>query len=87
MISDSLKMKVFLMMPRWKYVNKSGDPDRRFKDNYEIPICLYQDMSFFSQSGLNERIQLSSRGPANDFKSAVLNLNSCLPKEVGSCAA
>ena len=71
----------------WKYVNKSGGPDRRFKDNYEIPICLYQDMLLFSQSGLNERIQLSSCGPANDFKSALLNLNSYLPKEVESCAA
>ncbi|MDH5931493.1 DUF4236 domain-containing protein [Vibrio splendidus] len=71
----------------WKYVNKSGGPDRRFKDNYEIPICLYQDMSFFSQSGLNELIQLSSRGPANDFKLAVVNLNGRLSKEVDSSAA
>ncbi|MGR5150109.1 DUF4236 domain-containing protein [Photobacterium alginatilyticum] len=71
----------------WKYVNKSGGPDRRFKDNHEIPVCLYQDMSLSSQSGLNELIQLSSRGPAKDFKSAVVNLTSRLPKEVESSAA
>ena len=25
----------------WAKVNKDGSPDRRFKDNYEIPVCLY----------------------------------------------
>jgi hypothetical protein len=25
----------------WAKVNNSGEPDKRFKDNYEIPICKY----------------------------------------------
>ena len=24
----------------WKHPNKSGGPDRRFKDNRELPVCL-----------------------------------------------
>ena len=25
----------------WKYVNKSGAPDKRFSDNRQLPVCLY----------------------------------------------
>lgn len=25
----------------WLYVNKNGGPDRRFKDNRQLPILLY----------------------------------------------
>jgi len=28
----------------WKYPNRSGGPDRRFKDNYEIPVCLFGEL-------------------------------------------
>ena len=37
----------------WKYVNKNGSPDKRFKDNYEIPICRYGTMLLQSNNGLN----------------------------------
>ncbi|MFZ2028919.1 MAG: DUF4236 domain-containing protein [Vitreimonas sp.] len=30
----------------WRYQNKNGDPDRRFKNNYQIPICLYEEVGF-----------------------------------------
>ncbi|TFW05584.1 hypothetical protein E4K72_11125 [Oxalobacteraceae bacterium OM1] len=43
----------------WRYVNKSGGPDRRFKNNRELPIALYEEISFRSASGLNEVYQLS----------------------------
>ncbi|MDJ0836820.1 MAG: DUF4236 domain-containing protein [Acidobacteriota bacterium] len=46
----------------WKYVNKKGGPDRRFKDNYEIPIARYETIYFKSSSGLNEMIQISMPG-------------------------
>ena len=65
----------------WKYVNKSGGPDRRFKNNHELPICLYQEMTFTGSTGLNELVQLSKRGPAEDFKNALSALATSLPKE------
>ncbi|MFP3435632.1 hypothetical protein SB781_38380, partial [Paraburkholderia sp. SIMBA_061] len=30
----------------WAHPNKSGGPDRRFKNNRQIPICLYEAMHF-----------------------------------------
>lgn len=43
----------------WRYVNKNGGPDRRFTNNYMIPIMQYTEMNFTSDNGLNEEIQLS----------------------------
>lgn len=55
----------------WKYVNKSGGADRRFKDNRELPICAYEEVSFTSPSGLNELIQVSRRAAGDQVAEAV----------------
>jgi hypothetical protein len=55
----------------WQYVNKKGGPDRRFKNNRELPICIYDQVSISSSSGVNEIIQLSRRGVSNAFAAAV----------------
>jgi hypothetical protein len=55
----------------WKYVNKKGGPDRRFKDNRELPICIYDQLAFSSVSGLNEVIQLSRQGVGSAFAAAL----------------
>jgi hypothetical protein len=44
----------------WRYVNKSGGPDRRFKDNRQLPICLYGELELKSSSGLNTVIMYSN---------------------------
>jgi uncharacterized tellurite resistance protein B-like protein len=46
----------------WQYVNKSGGPDRRFNNNRQIPICLYEELWLSSPTGLNEVIQISRTG-------------------------
>jgi len=38
----------------WYKVNKDGSPDRRFTSNYQIPIALYGELHYSSESGLNE---------------------------------
>lgn len=58
----------------WKYVNKRGGPDRRFKDNRELPIALYEDLNFTSDTGLNERIEISRVGHGDGFSSAIAML-------------
>jgi hypothetical protein len=58
----------------WKYVNKKGGPDRRFKDNRQLPVVLYDELHFSSSSGLNEIIQLSRCDVGAPFKAAVLGL-------------
>ena len=65
----------------WKYVNKSGGPDRRFKDNRELPICLYDEISLSSHSGLNERVQISQSNIAGAFAEAIFVLAKTMPKE------
>ena len=44
----------------WKYVNKSGAPDKRFNDNRKIPVCLYGKLFVRSDSGLNTEIMFSN---------------------------
>lgn len=44
----------------WQYVNKSGGPDRRFKNNRRLPICLYGELELHSSSGLNTIIMFSN---------------------------
>jgi hypothetical protein len=58
----------------WRYVNKSGGPDRRFKDNRELPIALYGEITFESDSGLNEVIQVSRLGVAERLVAALNEL-------------
>ena len=54
----------------WLYLNKNGSPDRRFKDNRQIPIYNYSRINFTSSTGLNEEIQTSKQNVGIDFKSA-----------------
>lgn len=44
----------------WRYVNKSGGPDRRFASNRQIPVCMYGEMDFTSVGGLNGIVHLSN---------------------------
>ncbi len=55
----------------WQYVNKSGGPDRRFANNRQLPICLYDELSFQTSSGLNETFQISRAGVGEGFAAAV----------------
>lgn len=43
----------------WQYVDKSGGPDRRFKYNRELPICLYGRLELSSSTGLHTIIMFS----------------------------
>lgn len=66
----------------WRYVNKNGGPDRRFKDNREIPVCQYEQVALRSDTGLNELLQVSRLGAAADFASAIARLSRIMPKEL-----
>lgn len=58
----------------WRYVNKSGGPDRRFNNNPRIPICLYDELHFRTASGLNEVLQVSRSGIGEGFAAAMRHL-------------
>ena len=51
----------------WQYVNKNGTPDQRFKNNKQIPVCLYGQVFLRSSSGLNVELQISNVQNTQDF--------------------
>ncbi|EOW6952979.1 hypothetical protein [Pseudomonas aeruginosa] len=55
----------------WKFVNKKGGPDRRFKNNRELPVVRYEEVQFSSDTGLLERIQISCVGRTSSFAQAI----------------
>lgn len=58
----------------WRYVNKKGGPDKRFKDNRQLPIALYEEVHFKSNTGLNEVINLSKQETSRAFSEAIAKL-------------
>ncbi|HCD2062530.1 TPA: DUF4236 domain-containing protein [Serratia marcescens] len=54
----------------WAKTNKNGSPDRRFKDNYQIPICIYGNITFHSQTGITEEYMVSNADAAQAFAEA-----------------
>ena len=62
----------------WRYVNKKGGPDRRFKDNPKLPIALYEEIYLQSESGLNELFQVSRTGTGDPFKDSIQRLASLI---------
>lgn len=68
----------------WQYVNKRGGPDRRFKDNRQLPIALYEQLHLQSESGLNEMFQLSKVGVGSELGEAVEQLASSIDSQTGS---
>lgn len=59
----------------WKHPNKDGSPDRRFRDNRQLPVCRYEAAHFRSGSGVNELVEFSKVGVVAPFASALR----CLP--------
>jgi hypothetical protein len=57
----------------WQYPNKSGGPDRRFKNNRQLPVTEATYIGLQSASGLNLAIQASSRQPTEDFVGSLRN--------------
>lgn len=55
----------------WAKTNRDGSPDRRFKDNYQIPICIYGNITFKSQAGVTEEYMVSNADAAQAFAETV----------------
>jgi hypothetical protein len=55
----------------WAKTNKDGSPDRRFKDNFQIPICGYAQITFRSQTGMMEDYMVSNADAAFAFVETV----------------
>lgn len=51
----------------WFKANKDGSPDKRFANNFQIPICLYGRIVLRTVEGLHEEYLFSDRGAAMAF--------------------
>ena len=58
----------------WQYVNKNGGPDRRYRDNRQLPIALYSEIYLRSKTGLNELIQVSKPDIGGNLKTSISKL-------------
>lgn len=55
----------------WRYVNISGGPDRRFKNNAQLPVALYSELHLWATNGLNAISQFSNPDAAQHFVQAL----------------
>ena len=54
----------------WAKCNKDGSPDRRFRNNCQIPVAHYGTLLFSSRDGLDVRYICSNAKSAEDFVKA-----------------
>ncbi|WP_248354845.1 hypothetical protein [Anaeromyxobacter oryzae] len=62
----------------WAKCNKDGSPDRRFRDNYQIPLAQYGRVRLTSPSGLNEQYMFSNAEKVELFARALAEYQTAL---------
>ena len=60
----------YVIKHTWAKVNKDGSPDRRFRDNYQIPVCQYGQLVLRSKNGIREEYQFSTTKQPREFAEA-----------------
>jgi hypothetical protein len=62
----------------WKKTNKDGSRDRRFTNNYQIPIAKYAEIEFRSASGLYEVYQFSNFAAGLAFNQSLIEYQNAM---------
>lgn len=57
----------------WAKVNKNGTPDRRFSNNYQIPIVRYGSITLKTRTGVHEEYEFSNYEATELFGNAFSN--------------
>ena len=68
----------------WQYPNKSGGPDRRFKNNRQLPVIEATYINIQSASGLQLLLQASNRQRAEGFITSIQRYNPLICAEMGT---
>lgn len=63
----------------WEKVNRNGQPDRRFKENRQIPVMRYGRIAWSSTTGINEEYLASSGAAVEAFGRAFVAYQMELP--------
>ncbi len=67
---DSVPRDSDVVHHTWAKVNSNGSPDRRFKDNYQIPVCRYGQLLINGVNGVREEYLFSTDGATREFAAA-----------------
>lgn len=70
----------------WKYQNKNGSPDMRFKDNTRLSVCLYTEYVIKSKTGIYEIIATSRAGGFDAFTAYVRHIGALQTKMTAGIA-
>lgn len=65
--SDRVPKDAQVVRHTWQYVNKNGTPDKRYKNNRQLPVCHYGVVTIKSDSGIEVEIQVSNIQKCKDF--------------------
>lgn len=75
---ESVPRDAYVIKHTWAKVNKDGSPDRRFRDNYEIPVCQYGQLVLRSANGICEEYQFSTTKQPREFAEAFSRFKAAL---------
>ncbi|OQA93089.1 MAG: hypothetical protein BWY24_00730 [Microgenomates group bacterium ADurb.Bin219] len=64
---ESVPKDTEIVQHTWKKTNKDGSRDKRFNNNYQIPVVKYGDMGINSESGLDESFMFSNFDAFSNF--------------------
>jgi len=67
----------------WAKCNKDGSPDRRFRDNYQIPVAHYGLLLFSTPGGLDVRYMCSNAALAERFAKAWTTFRTSISQQTG----
>jgi hypothetical protein len=59
----------------WQYVNKDGGPDRRFNDNFQIPIIDVTELDFHFPDGQQVHTAFTDRRAVEAFEDAIREMS------------
>jgi hypothetical protein len=60
----------------WQFVNRDGSPDRRFSNNFQIPIIAVTELDVIAKSGLQIHFAFTQKSAVESFIEAFLRLQS-----------
>lgn len=81
--TDAVPRDAKIIGKSWLYVNNNGSPDRRYKNNREVPICLYGELTITSKEGIHVVLIGSNVHSIESFyrKWAAMNITTGNPKQ------
>lgn len=68
--TDSVPKDAKVIGQTWLKVNKNGTPDKRFKNNKQVPICEYGSVLVTSNSGLHIELMCSNSNTVSEMRTS-----------------